>query len=157
MISHGSKRMARSPGFAVLALPVWKINCATLLWPDQRHLDLALFSFRFSCMLSLLLKVFSSMRRIFGWYAWSPSKTSQNEAELKIRWLPAWPSLVGGLRCFDWSDDGIYQSGVYVFDPRGGSHDHASIRITGCGRLNFLLDLYVLGFSAPMGIYLSAA
>ena len=39
--------------------------------------------------------------------------------------------LVGGLRCFDWSDDGIYQSGVCIFDPRG-SHDHASIRITGC-------------------------
>ena len=39
--------------------------------------------------------------------------------------------LVGGLRCFDWSDDGIYQSGVCIFDLRG-SHDHASIRITGC-------------------------
>lgn len=88
--------------------------------------------FQIQLYASLLLQVFFFAANIYGWYAWS-RQTSQNEAELKIRWLPLPKALklVGGLRCFDWSDDGIYQSGVCIFDPRG-SHDHASIRITGC-------------------------
>ncbi|MBI1445390.1 nicotinamide mononucleotide transporter, partial [Escherichia coli] len=36
---------------------------------------------------SLLLQVFFFAANIYGWYAWS-RQTSQNEAELKIRWLP---------------------------------------------------------------------
>lgn len=90
--------------------------------------------FQIQLYASLLLQVFFFAANIYGWYAWS-RQTSQNEAELKIRWLPLPKALswlaVGGLRCFDWSDDGIYQSGVCIFDPRG-SHHHASIRITGC-------------------------
>ena len=88
--------------------------------------------FQIQLYASLLLQVFFFAANIYGWYAWS-RQTSQNEAELKIRWfaIAEGTQLVGGLRCFDWSDDGIYQSGVCIFDPRG-SHDHASIRITGC-------------------------
>lgn len=90
--------------------------------------------FQIQLYASLLLQVFFFAANIYGWYAWS-RQTSQNEAELKIRWLPLPKALswlaVSGLRCFDWSDDGIYQSGICIFDPRG-SHDHASIRITGC-------------------------
>lgn len=88
--------------------------------------------FQIQLYASLLLQVFFFAANIYGWYAWS-RQTSQNEAELKIRWLPLpqTAKLAGGLRCFDWSNDGIYQSCVCIFDPRG-SHDHASIRITGC-------------------------
>ena len=82
--------------------------------------------FQIQLYASLLLQVFFFAANIYGWYAWS-RQTSQNEAVA----IAEGAKLVGGLRCFDWSDDGIYQSGVCIFDPRG-SHDHASIRITGC-------------------------
>lgn len=88
--------------------------------------------FQIQLYASLLLQVFFFAANIYGWYAWS-RQTSQNEAELKnsLVAIAEGTQLVGGLRCFDWSDDGIYQSGVCIFDPRG-SHHHASIRITGC-------------------------
>lgn len=81
---------------------------------------------------SLLLQVFFFAANIYGWYAWS-RQTSQKRGgvENSLVAIAEGAKLVGGLRCFDWSDDGIYQSGVCIFDPRG-SHDHASIRITGC-------------------------
>ncbi len=65
---------------------------------------------------SLLLQVFFFAANIYGWYAWS-RQTSQNEAELKnsLVAIAEGAKLVGGLRCFDWSDDGIYQSGVCIF------------------------------------------
>lgn len=88
--------------------------------------------FQIQLYASLLLQVFFFAANIYGWYAWS-RQTSQNEAgvENSLVAIAEGTQLVGGLRCFDWSDDGIYQSGVCIFDPRG-SHDHASIRITGC-------------------------
>ncbi|EGL2659548.1 nicotinamide riboside transporter PnuC, partial [Salmonella enterica] len=36
---------------------------------------------------SLLLQLFFFAANIYGWYAWS-RQTNDNEAELKIRWLP---------------------------------------------------------------------
>lgn len=88
--------------------------------------------FQIQLYASLLLQVFFFAANIYGWYAWS-RQTSQNRGgvENSLVAIAEGTQLVGGLRCFDWSDDGIYQSGVCIFDPRG-SHDHASIRITGC-------------------------
>lgn len=88
--------------------------------------------FQIQLYASLLLQVFFFAANIYGWYAWS-RQTSQNEAELKIRWLPLPKALtrVGSLRYFDWPDDGIYQPSVCISDPHG-SYDHASVRITGC-------------------------
>lgn len=43
--------------------------------------------FQIQLYASLLLQVFFFAANIYGWYAWS-RQTSQNEAELKIRWLP---------------------------------------------------------------------
>lgn len=88
--------------------------------------------FQIQLYASLLLQVFFFAANIYGWYAWS-RQTSQNEAELKIRWLPlpkalSWLAVcvvsIGLMTVF-------IKSGVCIFDPRG-SHDHASIRITGC-------------------------
>ena len=78
---------------------------------------------------SLLLQVFFFAANIYGWVATNQSERGGVENSLVA--IAEGAKLVGGLRCFDWSDDGIYQSGVCIFDPRG-SHDHASIRITGC-------------------------
>lgn len=88
--------------------------------------------FQIQLYASLLLQVFFFAANIYGWYAWS-RQTSQKRGgvENSLVAIAEGAQLVGGLRCFDWSDDGIYQSGVCIFDPRG-SHDHASIRITGC-------------------------
>lgn len=88
--------------------------------------------FQIQLYASLLLQVFFFAANIYGWYAWS-RQTSQKRGgvENSLVAITEGAKLVGGLRCFDWSDDGIYQSGVCIFDPRG-SHDHASIRITGC-------------------------
>lgn len=43
--------------------------------------------FQIQLYASLLLQMFFFAANIYGWYAWS-RQTSQNEAELKIRWLP---------------------------------------------------------------------
>ncbi len=88
--------------------------------------------FQIQLYASLLLQVFFFAANIYGWYAWS-RQTSQNRGgvENSLVAIAEGTRLVGGLRCFDWSDDGIYQSGVCIFDPRGSYH-HASIRITGC-------------------------
>ena len=45
--------------------------------------------FQIQLYASLLLQVFFFAANIYGWYAWS-RQTSQNEAELKIRWLLSW-------------------------------------------------------------------
>lgn len=88
--------------------------------------------FQIQLYASLLLQVFFFAANIYGWYAWS-RQTSQKRGgvENSLVAIAEGAKLVSGLRCFDWSDDGIYQSGICIFDPRG-SHDHASIRITGC-------------------------
>ena len=49
--------------------------------------------FQIQLYASLLLQVFFFAANIYGWYAWS-RQTSQNEAELKIRWLPFWDSCM---------------------------------------------------------------
>lgn len=88
--------------------------------------------FQIQLYASLLLQVFFFAANIYGWYAWSRQNQSERGGvENSLVAIAEGTQLVGGLRCFDWSDDGIYQSGVCIFDPPG-SHDHASIRITGC-------------------------
>lgn len=88
--------------------------------------------FQIQLYASLLLQVFFFAANIYGWYAWSrQTQSERGGVENSLVAIAEGAKLVGGLRCFDWSDDGIYQSGVCIFDPRG-SHDHASIRITGC-------------------------
>ena len=49
--------------------------------------------FQIQLYVSLLLQVFFFAANIYGWYAWS-RQTSQNEAELKIRWLPLPKALI---------------------------------------------------------------
>lgn len=57
-----------------------------LLWPDQRHLVWHYFLSDSAVCQPAITGVFFAAN-IYGWYAWS-RQTSQNEAELKIRWLP---------------------------------------------------------------------
>ena len=78
--------------------------------------------FQIQLYASLLLQVF---------FFAATNQSERGGVENSLVAIAEGAKLVGGLRCFDWSDDGIYQSGVCIFDPRG-SHDHASIRITGC-------------------------
>ncbi|MDA8492826.1 nicotinamide riboside transporter PnuC [Kluyvera georgiana] len=47
----------------------------------------AIIFFQIQLYASLLLQLFFFAANIYGWYAWS-RQTSQNEAELQIRWLP---------------------------------------------------------------------
>ncbi|AHJ74691.1 nicotinamide riboside transporter PnuC [Kosakonia sacchari] len=47
----------------------------------------AIIFFQIQLYASLLLQLFFFAANIYGWYAWS-RQTSQNEAELHIRWLP---------------------------------------------------------------------
>jgi nicotinamide mononucleotide transporter len=47
----------------------------------------AIIFFQIQLYASLLLQLFFFVANIYGWYAWS-RQTSQNEAELQIRWLP---------------------------------------------------------------------
>ena len=48
---------------------------------------LAIIFFQIQLYASLLLQLFFFAANLYGWYAWS-RQTSQNEAELQIRWLP---------------------------------------------------------------------
>ncbi|VEC54408.1 nicotinamide mononucleotide transport protein [Escherichia coli] len=85
--------------------------------------------FQIQLYASLLLQVFffaANILRLVCVVATNQSERGGVENSLVA--IAEGTQLVGGLRCFDWSDDGIYQSGVCIFDPRG-SHDHASIRI----------------------------
>lgn len=47
----------------------------------------AIIFFQIQLYASLLLQLFFFAANIYGWYAWS-RQTNDNEAELKIRWLP---------------------------------------------------------------------
>lgn len=47
----------------------------------------AIIFFQIQLYASLLLQLFFFTANLYGWYAWS-RQTSQNEAELQIRWLP---------------------------------------------------------------------
>ena len=47
----------------------------------------AIIFFQVQLYASLLLQLFFFAANLYGWYAWS-RQTSQNEAELQIRWLP---------------------------------------------------------------------
>ncbi|EAA7702796.1 nicotinamide riboside transporter PnuC [Salmonella enterica subsp. enterica serovar Cerro] len=47
----------------------------------------AIIFFQIQLYASLLLQLFFFAANIYGWYAWS-RQTKDNEAELKIRWLP---------------------------------------------------------------------
>jgi len=55
----------------------------------------AIIFFQIQLYASLLLQLFFFAANIYGWYAWS-RQTSQNEAELQIRWLPL-PKALGWL------------------------------------------------------------
>ena len=43
--------------------------------------------FQIQLYASLLLQIFFFAANVYGWYAWS-RQTQDNQAELKIRWLP---------------------------------------------------------------------
>ncbi len=53
----------------------------------------AVIFFQIQLYASLLLQLFFFVANIYGWYAWS-RQTSDNEAQLKIRWLPL-PKAIG--------------------------------------------------------------
>ncbi|WP_312583592.1 nicotinamide riboside transporter PnuC [Atlantibacter sp.] len=55
----------------------------------------AVIFFQIQLYASLLLQLFFFIANIYGWYAWS-RQTSNNEALLKIRWLPL-PKAIGWL------------------------------------------------------------
>lgn len=88
--------------------------------------------FQIQLYASLLLQVFFLCREYLRLVCVvATNQSERGGVENSLVAIAEGAKLVGGLRCFDWSDDGIYQSCVCIFDPRG-SHDHASIRITGC-------------------------
>lgn len=53
----------------------------------------AVIFFQIQLYASLLLQLFFFVANIYGWYAWS-RQTADNQAELKIRWLPL-PKAIG--------------------------------------------------------------
>ena len=57
------------------------------LRPGERDAFFAIIFFQIQLYASLLLQLFFFAANVYGWYAWS-RQTSDNEAELKIRWLP---------------------------------------------------------------------
>ncbi len=88
--------------------------------------------FQIQLYASLLLQVFFLCREYLRLVCVvATNQSERGGVENSLVAIAEGAKLVSGLRCFDWSDDSIYQSGVCIFDPRG-SHDHASIRITGC-------------------------
>lgn len=58
----------------------------------------AIIFFQIQLYASLLLQLFFFAANLYGWYAWS-RQTSQNEAELQIRWLPLPKALVWLAAC----------------------------------------------------------
>ncbi len=55
----------------------------------------AIIFFQIQLYASLLLQIFFFAANVYGWYAWS-RQTSDNQAELRIRWLPL-PKALGWL------------------------------------------------------------
>lgn len=102
-----------------------------LLWPDQRHLVWHYFLSDSAVCQPAITGVFLCREYLRLVCVVATNQSERGGVENSLVAIAEGTQLVGGLRCFDWSDDGIYQSGVCIFDPRG-SHDHASIRITGC-------------------------
>lgn len=102
-----------------------------LLWPDQRHIVWHYFLSDSAVCQPAITGVFLCREYLRLVCVVATNQSERGGVENSLVAIAEGAKLVGGLRCFDWSDDGIYQSGVCIFDPRG-SHDHASIRITGC-------------------------
>lgn len=110
---------------------VGTIDQQLLLWPDQRHLVWHYFLSDSAVCQPAITGVFLCREYLRLVCVVATNQSERGGVENSLVAIAEGTQLVGGLRCFDWSDDGIYQSGVCIFDPRG-SHDHASIRITGC-------------------------
>lgn len=58
----------------------------------------AIIFFQIQLYASLLLQLFFFAANVYGWYAWS-RQTSQNQAELQIRWLPMPKALAWLVAC----------------------------------------------------------
>ena len=58
----------------------------------------AVIFFQIQLYASLLLQLFFFVANVYGWYAWS-RQTSDNQAALKIRWLPLNKALLWGAVC----------------------------------------------------------
>lgn len=58
----------------------------------------AVIFFQIQLYASLLLQLFFFVANVYGWYAWS-RQTSDNQAALKIRWLPLPKALIWGAVC----------------------------------------------------------
>jgi nicotinamide mononucleotide transporter len=58
----------------------------------------AVIFFQIQLYASLLLQLFFFVANVYGWYAWS-RQTSNNETELRIRWLPLPKALGWGAAC----------------------------------------------------------
>ncbi len=71
--------------------------------------------FQIQLYASLLLQVFS-LPRIFmaGTCVVATNQSERGGVENSLVAIAEGAKLVGGLRCFGWSDDGIYQSGVCI-------------------------------------------
>ncbi len=90
---------------------------------------------------------------IYGWYAWS-RQTSQNEAELKIRWLPL-PKALSWLAVCVVSIGlmTVFINPVFAFLTRVAVMISASIRDYRLRCLNYSRTLSVLGFMHDGAIY----
>ena len=118
--SHGSKRSGTIAGLLCIGLASLE-KISNYFFGLINVTLFGIIFFQIQLYASLLLQVFFFAANIYGWYAWSRRTSPGTEAELKIRWLPLPKALSWLAVCVvsDWSDDGIYQSGVCIFDPRG--------------------------------------
>jgi len=77
-------------------LCIWYASKEKLITYPFGIINVTLFAvifFQIQLYASLLLQVFFFAANIYGWYAWSRT-TADNQAELKIRWLPRRKALI---------------------------------------------------------------
>lgn len=86
-----------------------------LLWPDQRHLVWHYFLSDSAVCQPAITGVFLCREYLRLVCVVATNQSERGGVENSLVAIAEGTQLVGGLRCFDWSDDGIYQSGVCIF------------------------------------------
>jgi nicotinamide mononucleotide transporter len=85
MTCRGLKRSAPLQACCASGWRAWKI--ANYAFGLINVTLFAIIFFQIQLYASLLLQIFFFAANVYGWYAWS-RQTSDNQAELQIRWLP---------------------------------------------------------------------
>lgn len=85
-----------------------------LLWPDQRHLVWHYFLSDSAVCQPAITGVFLCREYLRLVCVVATNQSERGRVENSLVAIAEGTQLVGGLRCSDWSDDGIYQSGVCI-------------------------------------------